>query len=383
MWRKVLGSAAVAFAVASSMTAHASDAAPEVVVSLKPLHSLVAGTMDGVGTPQLLVTGAASPHTYQMRFSDAQALDNADLVVWIGENLETFLSRPIQNLGADAKVVTLHEVPGMRLLRNREGGLWEHEEEEDGHEDELVEEDGHEEEHQEELAEEHGHEEEEDGHDEELAEEDGHEEEHEDGHEEELAEMDEHDEDEDVHVDEHAGHGHAHTEFDMHVWLDPGNSERIVDVVEEALVAVDPANAAAYRRNADAMRQRISGHVADIRERLEPLHDRSFIVFHDGYQYFERAFALSGAGSITVDPARPPGARRLAELREALAERHVVCVFSEPQFEPDLVRTVTEGLGVRTAALDPLGVGIDPGPDAWFEIMDDLASAFEDCLGDG
>ena len=362
MRRKVLGSAAVAFAVASSMAAHASDAAPEVVVSLKPLHSLVAGTMDGVGTPQLLVTGAASPHTYQMRFSDAQALDNADLVVWIGENLETFLSRPIQNLGADAKVVTLHEVPGMRLLRNREGGLWEHEEEEDGHEEELAEEDGHEEE---------------------LAEEDGHEDEHEDGHDEELAEMDEHKEDEDVHVDEHAGHGHAHTEFDMHVWLDPGNSGRIVDVVEEALVAADPANAAAYRRNADAMRQRISGHVADIRERLEPLHDRSFIVFHDGYQYFERAFALSGAGSITVDPARPPGARRLAELREALEERHVVCVFSEPQFEPDLVRTVTEGLGVRTAALDPLGVGIDPGPDAWFEIMDDLASAFEDCLGDG
>lgn len=346
MWRKVLGPAAMVFAISGSMAARASDAAPEVVVSLKPLHSLVAGTMDGVGMPQLLVTGAASPHTYQMRFSDAQALGNADLVVWVGENLETFLSRPIQNLGADAKVVTLHEVPGMRLLRNREGGLWEHEEEE-GHDEE----EGHEDEDQ--VAE------------------------NEEGHE------DEHEEEEDVHVDEHEGHGHEHTEFDMHVWLDPSNSERIVDVVEEALVAVDPANAAAYRRNADAMRQRISGHVAEIRERLEPLHDRSFIVFHDGYQYFERAFALSGAGSITVDPARPPGARRLAELREALEERHVACVFSEPQFEPDLVRTVTEGLGVRTAALDPLGVGFDPGPDAWFEIMDGLASAFEDCLGDG
>ena len=365
MWRKALGSAAVVFAVSGNLAAHASDAAPEVVVSLKPLHSLVAGTMHGVGTPQLLVTGAASPHTYQMRFSDAQALDNADIVVWVGENLETFLSRPIQNLGADAKVVTLHEVPGMRLLRNREGGLWEHGEEEEGHEG------------QEAHEEEEGHEEE--GHEEEEA----HEEE--EGHEEEEAheEVEGHEEDEDVHVDEHEGHGHEHTEFDMHVWLDPSNSERVVDVVEEALVAVDPANAATYRRNANAMRQRISEHVAEIRERLAPLHDRSFIVFHDGYQYFERAFSLSGAGSITVDPARPPGARRLAELREALEERHVVCVFSEPQFEPDLVRTVTEGLGVRIAALDPLGVGIDPGPDAWFELMDGLASAFEDCLGDG
>ena len=299
--------------LATVHTLHARAA--EVVVSLKPIHALVAGVMGETGEPRLMVTGAASPHTYQMRPSDAEVLIAADLIVWVGKSMERFLDRPIAVLGSGADVVTLHEAAGMELLPNREGGIWR-------------------------------------------------------------------DEQAEVHVDEHDDHGHDHDEYDMHVWLDPGNAGRIVDVVADALVRIDPGRAETYRANAEATRTRIGALESSLHERLAPIRQRAFLVFHDGYGYFEHAFGLDGKGAVAVDPARPPSAKRLAELRGALVEHDIRCVFSEPQFEPDLVHTVVEGTGIRTAALDPLGVDVEPGPDAWFEIMRGLGDAMADCLGD-
>ena len=288
--------------------------AVEVVVSIKPIHALVAGVMGESGEPRLMITGAASPHTYQMRPSDARMLNTADLIVWVGETMETFLDRPIAVLGSGAEVVTLHTDAGMRLLPSREGGIWR-------------------------------------------------------------------DEDLPAHVDGHDGHGHDHGELDAHLWLDPGNARRIVDVVADALGRVDPGGVRTFRANAEAMRLRIDALESSLRVRLAPVRRHAFVVFHDGYGYFERAFGLNGKGAVTVDPARRPGARRLAELRGALAEHDVRCVFTEPQFEPDLVRTVIEGTGVGTAPLDPLGVDVAPGPGAWFAIMRGLGDSVAKCLG--
>ena len=99
--------------------------APRVVVSIAPLHSLVAGVMDGIATPVLIVQGYGSPHSYQMRPSDAVALQAADLVFWIGEPLETFLQKPLRALPRKARVVTMIDAPGLRLLANRGSGPWE------------------------------------------------------------------------------------------------------------------------------------------------------------------------------------------------------------------------------------------------------------------
>lgn len=100
-------------------------AAPRVVASIAPLHSLVAGVMDGIGTPGLIVQGYGSPHSYQMRPSDAAALQAADLVFWVGEPLETFLQKPLRALPRQARVVAMIGAPGLRLLSNRTSGAWE------------------------------------------------------------------------------------------------------------------------------------------------------------------------------------------------------------------------------------------------------------------
>lgn len=105
--------------------AAAAPTPPDVVASVKPLHSLVAGVMRGVGEPYLLVRGGASPHAFALRPSDAKALAGAELVVWAGPPVETFLERPLSTLAAGAWVLTLVREPSVHLLPARAGGAWE------------------------------------------------------------------------------------------------------------------------------------------------------------------------------------------------------------------------------------------------------------------
>ncbi|MEJ2698781.1 MAG: zinc ABC transporter substrate-binding protein [Desulfuromonadales bacterium] len=104
-----------------------SDAAasPRVVASILPVQSLVSGVMAGVGSPELIVKGGGSPHSYSLRPSEARALARSQVIVWVGPNLESFLAKSLATLGARAKVVTLAEAPGVRLLPARHGGVWE------------------------------------------------------------------------------------------------------------------------------------------------------------------------------------------------------------------------------------------------------------------
>ena len=385
----------------------AAGAVPEVVVSIKPIHSLVAGVMGEAGEPRLIVHGAASPHTYQMRPSEAAALHAADLVVWVGEDLELFLSDPIADLGSGAEILTLHQVPGIRLLPNRSGGVWgashDHGHEDDhaaGHDEEHEDDHaaGHDGDHEDDHAAGHDGEHEDDhaaGHDGEHEDDHaaGHDGEHEDDH---AAGHDEEHEDDHAaghdgeHEDDHAaGHDeeheddHAHGEIDMHIWFDPHNARRIVDVVAASLARLDPERAATYRRNAAAMGERITALEKSLQVQLAPVRSRAFVVFHDAYQYLERAFGLRGAaGAVTLGPDRLPGAKRLASLRRVLVEREVRCLFIEPQFEPRLALALVDATEVRIGTLDPLGADLAAGPDAWFDLLRRMGDSLAGCLGD-
>lgn len=311
-----------------------------VVASIKPIHSLVAAVMQGVGEPQLLVKGADSPHVYSMRPSEARMLEEARLVFWVGPGLEVFLEKPLQSLAGDAIVVELAQTPGLTLLAPREGGAFE--------------------------AHAHGEEEHHAGADEGHDHHDhDHEHEHEAGHE----------------GAPHDGHeDHAHGEADMHLWLDPENARRMTARIAEALAEADPQNAVAYAQNAAALDRRFDALIAETKKKLAAVSGKPFVVFHDAYHYFERRFDIPAAGSITVNPDTQPGARRLGEIRDKIVELGAVCVFSEPQFEPKVVQVVTEGTDARAGVLDPLGAGIEDGPELYFTLVGNMADALSDCL---
>jgi zinc transport system substrate-binding protein len=181
--------------------------------------------------------------------------------------------------------------------------------------------------------------------------------------------------------DDHEKHdNHAHGEIDPHVWLDPVNAIALVHEIEEALVKADPAHAAVYEENARKLRSQLNSLVSELRDQLEPVQDKGFIVFHDAYHYFEQRFDVSAVGSITVSPEVLPGAQRISELREKIMSLSATCIFSEPQFEPKLVKSLVEGSGAKTGVLDPLGASIASGPDMYFQLLRNMASSIKTCL---
>ncbi len=329
------------------------------MASIKPVHSLVAAVMAGVDEPGLIVEGAGSPHTYALKPSQAVMLEQADLVFWIGHELEAFLEKPLKAIAPRAKSVELIDAHGLVRLALREGGAFEAHE----HDDE----------------EDHAHaEDKEHDHDLEQEAKADHDDDH--GHLE-TAEADhEHDRGHDKEELAEAEHGHG--SFNAHVWLDPVNAKSLVHEIEEALAEADPANAATYETNAEAVMARLDALTTETAAKLEPVKDRGFIVFHDAYQNFENRFGLTASGSITVSPEVLPGAERVRELRAKVRELGATCVFSEPQFEPKLVATITEGTPARSGVLDPLGASLQNGPELYFNLIRDMAASFRACLSE-
>ena len=296
--------------------------------------------MDGVGTPSILVDGSSSPHTFQLKPSHAQMLQDADIVFWIGEDLESFLETPLESIATNAKKITLMELDDIELLKFREKHIFE---EHAGHDDHGDEHDEHEE----------GHDEHEEGHDE-----------HEEGH--------------DEHEDEHGHHdGHNHGEFDIHFWLDPVIAKVIVKNVAEELSNIDAANKATYEANASKAISELDELIAETKLKINK--NATYVVFHDAYQYFEERFGIEVLGALSVNPEILPGAKQLAEIREVIEHENVNCIFSEPQFNPSIAKTIAADTGVKAAVLDPLGAELDPGKDLYFDLIADMASSFSGC----
>ena len=177
------------------------------------------------------------------------------------------------------------------------------------------------------------------------------------------------------------GHSHGHDEaFDMHVWLDPVNAGLMALAIARTLSEMDPANAAKYEANADALVARLDELTAQIAAELAPVRDRPFIVFHDAYRYFEDRFGLKAVGSAVVSTGRSPGVRRVRELRKKVRELGVVCVFAEPRFDPRFVRLITEGTQARGGTVDPAGMTVKAGPGMYFSLLRNMAASFKECL---
>ncbi len=301
-------------------------AAPKVVASIVPVHSLVASVMAGAGTPDLLLSGQTSEHQASFSPQQIKLLGDADVVFIIGQGLELKLD---QLNGTEAvkgrRFVELSSVKGLVTLPVRQGGAFEKHEHHDG---------------------------EEAGHD------------HEDGHD----------------ADHDADHDAGKATFDPHLWLDPANAKVMAAAIAEELSKADPGNAAVYAKNASTLGEGLDALAAELGKELAGLGDKPFVVQHDAYQYFEARFGLQAAGSIADISANDPSAQRLKEVRDKLRAVHAVCVFREPQFSDKAANLVTEGTPARASVLDPVGATLTPGMEAYGTLLRTLARNLKSCL---
>ena len=311
----------------------------KVVTSIKPIHSLASYLMDGIGKPELIVDGYASPHGFSMKPSHAKMLQNADLIFWVGEDLENFLEKPLKSIAKKAEKIELIEIKGLNVLKFRERNIFdEHDHDDHAHDDHGKKEDDH------------------DDHD------------HDDhGKKEEHDDHDDHDEHE----------GHAHGEFDPHIWLDTMNAKAMLNEMAEHLIENDPKNEAKYKSNLDKALKDIDKLTIEVMTELN--NSVSSIVFHDAYQYFEKRFNVNVLGAFTVNTDVMPGAEQLAEIREIIEHDKVACVFSEPQFNPDIINAVAKDMKIKTGVLDPLGATLDSGKDLYFKLIRNMSASFKGC----
>ncbi|SMP01678.1 zinc ABC transporter substrate-binding protein [Shimia sagamensis] len=356
----------ISTAIAASFVALSAQAdVPKVVTDIAPIQALVAKVMEGVGTSKQLLPANVSPHDYAMRPSEARALQNADLVIWVGAELTPTLEDSIESLAGKAQALELLHLNGTRELEFREsetfiemslGG-------EDAHDH-----GGHDEDH-------HDDHDKHDDHDdhEEHGEHEAHAE-NEDDHEGHAAEDEHHDE-----HDTHASHdGHSHEGVDPHAWLDPENARFWANAIALKLSELDPDNAAAYRANAADLDAELAALTMSISEQLTPLSGRGFVVFHDAYQYFETRFDLAASGAFLNGDGASPSAARLKAIQVALKENNITCVFTEPQFNHDIVAAISDGLDLHSEELDPTGA--KQNAPNYPDLIQTLANQFEACL---
>ena len=309
------------------------NAETKVVASIKPIHSLASYLMDGVSKPGLIVDGYASPHGFAMKPSHAKMLQEADLIFWVGEDLESFLEKPLKSIAKKAEKIELMEIKGLNKLEFRERNIFE-EHDDHGHDDHK----------------EHGHKE------------DKHDDHKEHGHKE----------------DKHDDHqGHAHGEHDPHIWLDPMNAKVILNEMVEHLIENDPKNASKYKSNLKKALKDIDKLNADVKKELSK--STASIVFHDAYQYFEERYDVNILGAFTVNTDVMPGAEQLAKIREIIEHDKVTCVFSEPQFNPDIIKVVAKDMNIKTGVVDPLGATLNPGKKLYFDLIRNMSSSFKGC----
>jgi zinc transport system substrate-binding protein len=298
----------------------------KVVTSIKPIHSLASYIMDGVGSPGLIVDGYNSPHSFQLKPSHAKMLEQADIIFWIGEDLENFLEKPLATIAKKAEKIELLEIKGIKKLKFRERNIFE---EHEGHDD-------------------HGH--------------DAKKEEHDDhGHDAKKEEHDDHDD-------------HGHGEYDPHIWLDPINAKVILNEITEHLIENDSKNAATYKSNLAKAISEIDKLIIDVI--TETNTDLSYVVFHDAYQYYENRFNVNILGAMTVNPDVMPGAEQIHEIHEVIEHDNVSCILSEPQFNPDIIKSIAKDTSVKTGVLDPLGANLKPGKDLYFDLIRNMSASF-------
>ncbi|MEH0742481.1 zinc ABC transporter substrate-binding protein ZnuA [Vibrio cholerae] len=273
--------------------------ASDIIASIKPIQLISYELTLGINEPDVLLAANTSPHDYALRPSDVRRINQADLIIWFGPELEPFLDKILE--GRD-NVLTLSKIDDLPL-REYQG-------------------------------------------------------------------------------DHHDHDGHDHGSHDPHFWMGVDTASQVAKAISAKLIEIDPSQQAAYQANLAQFEARLRQQHNEIAAQLSKVKDQGYYVFHDAYGYFEEDYGLNQLGFFTVSPERKPGAKTLIAIRQALSKKEAKCVFSEPQYTPAVVESVTRNTDVNQGVLDPIGADIVVEAGGYFNFMQQMADSFEQCLSD-
>lgn len=279
----------VALAAVALLVAGTSAAAPVVVASIKPLQLIAAAVTDGVSKPALAIGVGQDPHHLSLRPSERRALQQAELVLWVGPILELPLVDVVK--GLDAQVVTAQQLPMMKIATIGDAA-------------------------------------------------------------------------------------------DPHLWLDTDNARRIAGALTTALQQLDAANAAHYSANAAKFSSALDALDAELAQSLRPLQNKPWAVSHNAFGYFARQRQLQEPLALTDSSNNAPGVRSVMTLRDQLAAQHITCLLTEPTENHQQLDALLSGNTINVVSADVLGTALEPSADAYAQLLRQLTTALQHCMGD-
>lgn len=301
------------FAILAGVITSTRAEVPNVVVTLKPVHSLVMGIMGELKAPIVLYKGDGSPHVQMLTPQELRQIDAADVVIWIGPTYESPLQGIKDSIKTNQRLITLSEEPGIILYPARQGGMWGHHHLHDGSPCESA---------------------------------------------------------------DHSCESEGELMVDGHIWLDPQNAKRIVYIIVDVLVNIDPSHEQIYKSNAAKVVDRLEELDDELQQLLTPVRNKPYLVYHDGTQYFDRHFKTKAIGVLVGDNHYGINAKHLLQISDYIRNQKVKCVFTEPQFSIDKLKAILEKTGTKIETLDYLGLGLEANEDAYFVMMRNLAKSF-------
>ncbi len=327
------------------------NATPKVVTSIAPVHGLVEQIMYGTGQPTLLLSDTTSPHDFYLRPSQAQALEDADIIFSIGLNMEPWLRNP-----GRALFVELGETDGLHLLDARSLESFHRDVPEVPNETyELTPE-------------------------------------YDPEPEAEISATDPDvesfvndligdaqpisvDEDHDDH-DEHDDHDFAGG-IDPHIWLDPENAVIMAEEIARILIEFDQVNSEIYRDNVETVKAEIERAAAEAEYRMDRARRIKLITTHDSLQYLEHAYDLEVIGTFSSGTGVAAGLHAMADLYDQLGPNN--CVLLDVSHPAGVkANTFAE---IPIVEVDPLGSRFVGGSGYYQRLMEHLSDALSYCLG--
>ena len=294
-----------------------------VVSTIQPINSLVNAVIGNTGKTISLIPAKASPHEYKLKPSDTKKLQNANIIFFVSDHLESSVTKVFKNLPKNIKIINLMEEAGIKHLAIRDSEAWERHDHHHGHGDDD-------------------------------------------------------DHDHDKHSKKHDDH---EKEDDVHVWLSPDNAIKIVQKVNKVLSLYFPENSKIYNDNTTKFIDKIRNLKMELVKELSPIKNKPYIVFHDAYQYFEKTFELNAVGSVALEGDIASSPKQISFIKDKIIKSKASCVFQEPQFDSKLVKIVLEGTNAKTGTLDPHGVNITGNKDFYLQLLKNMAKSLKECLG--
>ncbi len=284
-FKTVLGTVLLTFSVSAA-------ADVSVVATIRPLEFIAKAIVGDFGSTDSLIGRNASPHHFNFTPSNRQALNRADIVLWVGPEFEVHLADSMERLARGRALVTAFNLPNFKVLTLDESGS-----------------------------------------------------------------------------------------KDGHVWLSAENASAIASALAEQLSIVDPENTTSYSVNLEKFQAMLQAKQLSIKLSLSQYEDTAYLVYHNGFQYFEQEYGLNHLTPLVSDPEVSPSINQIVAVRQLIADEMPGCLISESDANQELVTTITRAAKLKIVDVDLLGYSVPLSTQAYGQLLDSIAESFASCLG--